>query len=223
MKKNGFSAMVFCLVSLIFGIGSVLAAPPDNFTTKMVVNGMAMPMARMGQKSRVQMVMMQDIYTITDGGTQKTIMVNPQSKTYYEQVQQKRGEAPSIHDPNVVREATKKLGSETVDGHPCVKSEVTFYLKDTPTQKHKVTIWEAQDLGGLPIRTEMIVEAMQKAGGSGKMVSEMKEIKVGGATASMFEVPKDYKKVNSMPELMGMGGDMQNMMKQMQKGKMPKP
>ena len=54
------------------------------------------------------------------------------------------------------------------------------------------------------------------------MVSEMKEIKVGGATAAMFDVPKDYKKVNSMPELMGMGGDMQNMMKQMQKGKMPK-
>ena len=74
----------------------------------------------------------------------------------------------------------------------------------------------------MPIRTEIIVEAMQKAGGSGKMVSEMKEIKVGGATAAMFEVPKDYKKVNSMPELMGMGGDMQNMMKQMQKGKMPK-
>jgi hypothetical protein len=35
-------------------------------------------------------------------------------------------------------------------------------------------------------------------------------------------VPKDYKKVNSMPELMGMGSDMQNMMKQMQKGRMPK-
>jgi hypothetical protein len=115
----------------------------------------------------------------------------------------------------------KKLGSETVDGHPCVKSEMTFYQKDTPTQKHKGTIWEAQDLGGLPVRTEMIVEAMQKAGGGGKVVSEMKEIKVGGATASMFEVPKDYKKVNSMPELMGMGG-MQDMMKQMQKGKMPK-
>ena len=221
MKKKIFTAMALCFLTLGLFSGSVLAAPPDNFTTKMVVNGMAMPMAKMGPKSRVQMAMMQDIYTITDSGTQKTIMVNPQSKTYYEQVQQKRGEAPSVHDPNVVMEK-KKLGSETVDGHPCIKSEMTFYNKDTPTQKFKGTIWEAQDLGGLPIRTEIIVEAMQKAGGSGKMVSEMKEIKVGGATASMFEVPKDYKKVNSMPELMGMGGDMQNMMKQMQKGKMPK-
>ena len=221
MKKKIFTAMAFCFFTLGLFTGSLLAAPPDNFTTKMVVNGMAMPMAKMGLKSRVQTGMMQDIYTITDGGTQKTFMVNPQSKTYYEQVQQKRSEAPSVYDPNVVMEK-KKLGSETVDGHPCVKSEMTFYHKDTPTQKFKGTIWEAQDLGGLPIRTEIIVEAMQKAGGSGKMVSEMKEIKVGGATASMFEVPKDYKKVNSMPELMGMGGDMQNMMKQMQKGRMPK-
>jgi len=220
MNRNVVSAMVFCFFAVIFFAGPVPAAPPDNFTTKMVVNGMAMPMAKMGLKSRVQTGMMQDIYTITDGGTQKTFMVNPQSKTYYEQVQ-KRGEAPSVYDPNVVMEK-KKLGSETVDGHPCVKSEMTFYHKDTPTQKFKGTIWEAQDLGGMPIRTEIIVEAMQKAGGSGKMVSEMKEIKVGGATASMFEVPKDYKKVNSMPELMGMGGDMQNMMKQMQKGRMPK-
>jgi hypothetical protein len=219
--KNLFAAMAFCFLTLGLISGSVSAAPPDNFTTKMVVNGMAMPMAKMGLKSRVQTGMLQDIYTVTDGASQKTFMVNPQSKTYYEQVQQKRGEAPSVYDPNVVMEK-KKLGSETVDGHPCVKSEVTYYHKDTPTQKFKGTIWEAQDLGGLPIRTEIIVEAMQKAGGSGKMVSEMKEIKVGGATASMFEVPKDYKKVNSMPELMGMGGDMQNMMKQMQKGKMPK-
>jgi len=220
MKKNILGTVVFCFVTLIFVAGTVLAAPPDNFTTKMVVNGMAMPMAKMGTKTRVQTGMLQDIYTITDSATQKTFMVNPQAKTYYEQVQQKSKEAPSVYDPNVVMEK-KKLGSETIDGHPCVKSEMTFYHKDTPTQKHKGTIWEAQDLGGLPIRTEMIVEAMQKAGGSGKMVSEMKEIKVGGATASMFEVPKDYKKVNSMPELMGMGG-MQDMMKQMQKGKMPK-
>jgi hypothetical protein len=221
MKKKVLTSMAFCLLTLSLFSGSVLAAPPDNFTTKMVVNGMAMPMAKMGLKSRVQTGMLQDIYTITDGATQKTTMVNPQSKTYYEQVQQKRGEAPSVYDPNVVMEK-KKLGSETVDGHPCIKSEMTFYHKETPTQKFKGTIWEAQDLGGLPIRTEIIVEAMQKAGGSGKMVSEMKEIKVGGATASMFEVPKDYKKVSSMPELMGMGADMQNMMKQMQKGKMPK-
>ena len=86
MKKKVFTAMVFCF--LPFGVfnGAVLAAPADNFTSKMVVNAVAMPMAKMGLKSRVQTGMMQDIYTITDSGTQKTFMVNPQSKTYYEQV-----------------------------------------------------------------------------------------------------------------------------------------
>ncbi len=221
MKKYVFTVTAFCFLTVVLFSGSVLAAPPDNFTTKMVVNGLAMPMAKMGLKSRIQTGMLQDVYTVTDAGTHKTFMINPQSKSYYEQVQTKRNEAPSVYDPNVVMEK-KKLGSETVDGHPCIKSEMTFYHKETPTQKFKGTIWEAQDLGGLPIRTEILVEAMQKAGGSGKMVSEMKEIKVGGATAAMFEVPKDYKKVNSMPELIGMGGDVRNMMKQFQKGRIPK-
>jgi hypothetical protein len=44
----------------------------------------------------------------------------------------------------------------------------------------------------------------------------MKEIKVGGASASMFEVPKDFKKVSSMPELMGGVGKMMEQMKKKQ-------
>ena len=50
-----------------------------------------------------------------------------------------------------------------------------------------------------------------------KFTSEMKEIKVGAASVTMFEVPKDYKKVASMNEVMG--GDLQEMMKQMQKSR----
>jgi len=52
----------------------------------------------------------------------------------------------------------------------------------------------------------------------------MKNIKVGAAQASMFEVPRDYKKANSMQELMGLGqpGNMDQMMKEMKKMKPPK-
>jgi hypothetical protein len=49
------------------------------------------------------------------------------------------------------------------------------------------------------------------------MVSELKEIKVGAANASMFEIPKDYKKVDNMMELMGGMEKMQEMMKQRRK------
>ena len=206
------------LVALFFYLGPAAAAPPDNFTAKMVIGGMTMPMAKMGNKTRSETGMLQGIYSIHDAGAKKTIMVSPNTKSYFEQgVDTKK--APSVYDHDVVMDK-KKIGSETIDGHPSTKSEMTFYHKDTPNQKHRGTVWEAQDLGGLPIRTEMIVPEMKKAGGDGKMVMELKDVKVGAATASMFEVPPGYKKVNSMQELMGMG-DIQNMMKQMQKGKMP--
>ena len=98
---------------------------------------------------------------------------------------------------------------------------MTFYHKENPNKKHQGTIWEAQDLGGLAIRTEIIVPEMKKMGGDGKMIMELKEVKLGAATASLFEVPRGYTKVNSVQELMGAGG-METMMKQMQKGKMPR-
>jgi hypothetical protein len=127
---------------------------------------------------------------------------------------------PSVHDPRAVIEK-KKIGTETFDGHPCIKYDAVYYLKEKPQEKFNTVLWEAQDLGGLPVRTEMAVPESKKMGGPGKMVTEFKEIKVGAATAAMFDIPKDFKKVNSMNEVMGMGqsGDMKEMMKQMQKMK----
>lgn len=209
---------VLAVCSLFFG-GLAQAAAPDNFTAKMMVGGISMPMAKMGNKTRSDTGMLQGMYSVHDAGAKKTLMINPGGKTYLEQGADTT-KTPSVYDPDVVMDK-KKVGTETVDGHPCIKYDVTFYHRDTPGKKYQSTVWEAQDLGGLPIRTEMNVPEMKKAGGSGKMVMELKEIKLGAATPAMFEVPKGYKKVNSIQELMGMG-DMQNLMKQMQKGKMPR-
>jgi len=205
-----FVISFICLVTMSW------AAPPDNFTTKMVTMGMTVPMAKMGNKTRVENVMMPDVVTISLLDQKKTITMNTKNKTYFEQTKQDK--VPSMHDPNVVFEK-KKIGSETIDGHPCIKYDTVFYTKDKPAEKFKAILWEAQDLGGMPVRQEMIIpeeKRFDKAGG--RVVTEFKEIKVGGATASMFDVPKDYKKVTSIHEVMGMG-DMQKMMQQMQKGK----
>jgi hypothetical protein len=215
----GLLAAIFILVT-----GLTWAAPPDNFTAKIVTMGMAMPMAKMGHKSRIENVMMGNLVTISLMDQKKTITMNTTNKTYFEKATEDK--VPSIYDPKAVIEK-KKIGTETFDGHSCIKYDAVFYLKDKPQEKFNAVIWEAQDLGGLPIRTEMAVPESKKMGGSGKMVTEFKEIKVGAATAAMFEIPKDFKKVNSMNEVMGMGqpGDMKEMMKQMQKmknTKMPK-
>ena len=210
-----FFLAIFCLTSL-----SALAAPPDNFTATMVTTGMAMPMAKMGNKTRIENPGMKGIVTISLVDAKKTISMSTINKTYYEQAMQDKERVPATHDPDVVFDK-KKIGSETIDGHPCIKYDTVFYRKSKPDEKYKATIWEAQDLKGFGIQTEVAIPKNPKYPGSGgKMVSKFKDIKLGGATASMFEVPKDYKKVNSMQEVMGMA-NVGDMMKQMKKGKRP--
>ena len=204
----GLGVFIFFLFSAF-----ALAAPPDNFTCKMTFMGMSMPMAKMGNKSRVENVMFGGLVTINYMDQKKTVTMNTKNKTYFEQATQER--VPSIYNPNVVIDK-KKIGSETIDGHPCVKYNAVFYNKEKPQDKFTSVLWEAQDLGGLPIKNEVAIpENKRREGGPDKFTSEMKEIKIGAATAAMFEVPKDYKKVSSMSEVMG--GDMREMMKQMQK------
>ena len=204
----GLGVFIFFLFSPF-----ALAAPPDNFTCKMTFMGMSMPMAKMGNKSRVENVMFGGLVSINYMDQKKTVTMNTKNKTYFEQATQER--VPSIYNPNVVIDK-KKIGSETIDGHPCVKYNAVFYNKEKPQDKFTSVLWEAQDLGGLPIKNEVVIpEDKRREGGPDKFTSEMKEIKIGAATAAMFEVPKDYKKVSSMSEVMG--GDMREMMKQMQK------
>jgi hypothetical protein len=217
LTATGVLTLLFFLLSTL-----TLAAPPDNFTAKMTTMGMALPMAKMGSKTRVENIMMGGLVTISLMDQKKTIMMNTKNKTYFEKAMEDR-HVPSVQDPRAVVEK-KKIGSETIDGHPCIKYSAVVYMKDAPQDKFNGTLWEAQDLSGFPIRYEMSLPEAKKAGGPDKIVTEFKEIKLGAATAAMFEVPKDYKKAASMNEVMGMGqaGDMKEMMKQLQKMKPPK-
>ncbi len=201
----------------------VVAAPPDNFTATMVSAGMEMPMAQMGTRSRVANPAMKGLVTISLADEKKTIMMNTISKTYYEQTTPDQQKAPDIYDRNVVFDK-KKLGTDTIDGHPCIKYDTVYYLKTKPEEKHKAILWEAKDLKDFPIQTEITVPANPKYPGSGgKMTMKFKDIKLGAATASLFSVPRDYKKANSMQEVMGLGGmgDIGEMMKNLPKGMRP--
>ena len=225
MSKVGirYLVSVFLMATILFTGSFALSAPPDNFTATMVSSGMEMPMARMGTKSRVENPGMKDVVTISLGDVKKSIMMNTAAKTYFEQPIQDRENTPNAYDPDMVLEK-KKVGAETIDGHPCVKYDAVFYRKSKPEEKYKATLWEAQDLKDFNIQTEMTVPPNPKYPGSGgKVVMKFKDIKLGAAKASMFEVPGDYKKVNSVPEVMGMGSmeNMVEMMKKMPKGQRP--
>lgn len=223
MKKEIYRGWFWGLVLILFVLGcaSEKAAPPSNFTAKMVTMGMEMPMAKMGTKSRVENPMMNGVVTISEVGSGKVVMMSTVNKTYFEQAKQEQ--APEMDDPGVTVEKTK-TGSETLDGHSCVKYDIVMYKKDKPEEKYRGRVWEAKDLGGLAIRNEMDIPEGKPMGGT--MVMELKEVKLGAATASMFEVPADYRKVGSAMELMaGAGGypgpedieKMKEMMKNMRK------
>lgn len=215
--------LVIFMASIFLSGVAALAAPPDNFTATMVSQGMEMPMARMGSKSRVENPGMKGVVTIALGDAKKTIMMNTATKMYSEQSTQERDQMPTMYDSDIVFDK-KKVGNETIDGHPCVKYDSVYYRKSKPEEKHKATIWEAQDLKDFPIQMEITVPSNPKYPGSGgKMVMKYKNVKLGAATASMFEVPSGYKKVNSMQEVMGFGGmgNMDEMMKKIPKGQRP--
>lgn len=225
MKKNIVRYLVSLLLmtGMLSGGSSLLAAPPDNFTATMVTSGMEMPMAQMGAKNRVENPAMKGLVTIHLADMKKSIMLNTANRTYFEQPMAERGNAADPYDPEVVFDK-KKVGTDTIDGHPCIKYDATFYRKSRPGEKFKATLWEAQDLKGFTIQTEMTVPANpQYPGSGGKMVMKFKDIRLGAAKASMFEVPGDYTKVNSMPELMGLGGmgNFEEMMKNIPKGQRP--
>lgn len=204
----GLSCCVFFLLS-VFAFG----APPDNYTCKINMGPMIMTMAKLGNKTRVENEMFASLVTLNYMDQKKTVTMNTKAKTYFEQPTPER--IPSIYNPNTVIER-KKIGTETVDGHSCIKYDAVFYSKEKPQDKYKSILWEAQDLGGLPIKNQMTIPPdKRREGGPDKLTVEMKEIKVGAAKASMFEVPKDYKKVSSMSEVMG--EEMREMMKQRQK------
>jgi hypothetical protein len=228
MSKATFRYLVpfFFAAAFLFSGSPAFAAQPDNFTATMVSSGMEMPMAKMGAKSRVENPAMKGMVTISLGDAKKTIMLNTSGKTYFEQPIQDRERTPDMYDPEMVFDK-KKVGTDTIDGHPCIKYDAVFYRKSRPEEKYKAVIWEAQDLKGFNIQSEITVPPNPKYPGSGgTVVMKFKDIKLGAATASMFEVPGDYRKVGSMPELMGFGGmggmgNIEEMMKQIPKGQRP--
>ncbi len=209
IKRN----VLWSIVGLGWLVSSAWAASPDNYTATLVMEGISMPMAKLKNKTRMENPMMRGMVTISDLESGKVVIYSTETRTYTEETQKEK--MPSIDDPRAVVDK-KKIGTEKIDGHPCIKYDAVIYLKDRPSEKHKATIWEAQDLGGLVIRQEATMPPGMGMGGKEKVVMELKDIKVGTAKASMFEIPKGYRKVDSMMEMMGAPAGMEKQMQQIE-------
>ena len=116
------------------------------------------------------------------------------SKTYMEIPldMSKQDIQSKLHDPNIKTDK-EFIANEVVDKHPAKKYHLTI---TTDGKKEKSGyIWEATDLGNFPVK----YESEDK-----KMTTVWKNIKTGGVTDSVFELPAGYKKMD-MPAMPGIG------------------
>jgi len=84
-------------------------------------------------------------------------------------------------------------GSDTLDGHDCEKNRVTVTGK--AGDRHESVVWNAKDLKKFPLQIETTEEGHN-------MRMTFKDVQLAAPAAELFEPPADFKRYNSMQEMM---------------------
>jgi hypothetical protein len=138
--------------------------------------------------------------SITRPDLGKSFLIYPGLKAYCEMpltggaAGQDAGKPPKIDK--------KEVGRETIDGHPCIKHEVT--VTGTDGRSFTSLVWEATDLKGFPIQTQVTTA-------DGEVTTRFKDIKTAKPDAALFEPPAGFQRHVSMQEMM-MGAMRKRMM-----------
>ncbi len=117
-------------------------------------------------------------------------LINDADKSYLEMSDAMEAVPPTKEKLEELAQV-KKLGKESVNGFDCEKVEYVFHDKNMGTMIQ----WQAIKLDGYPIKTET-------KGPGGNAVTELKNIKTGGVSNSLFEIPAGYTKTE-MPKMPG--------------------
>jgi hypothetical protein len=119
--------------------------------------------------------------------------LNPDKKLYMERpLNEKEMEQATKKMINSRNE--KVLGTENVNGFKCTKKQVETTVEFMGFKRTvKTMVWVSDKLD-MPLRTKSEDGSM----------TELRNIKKGAPAGKYFEVPKEYKKVLNMMELMGM-------------------
>lgn len=128
--------------------------------------------------------------TIVRKDLNKVWTIMTAQKAYMEMAGMTDAQAPQMVEEQVKGEVSrKKIGSETVNGHPATKYEVTAKTDGKVMLIHQ---WWATDIH-FPVKTAAV---------DGSWSMEYRDIKIGSQPDSLFEVPAGYKKMSipGMPE-----------------------
>jgi hypothetical protein len=119
-----------------------------------------------------------------------TYLVYPGLNSYAEMASH---EAAASANPDDYKAEVTPMGKETVDGHDCVKNQVTVTDKDG--NKHESTVWNASDLKDFPVKI-----VTSEGGKSATML--FKNISFDKPAASLFEPPAGFTKYESAQAMM---------------------
>ncbi|GEM_PF-2446608 len=153
------------------------------------------------------------LVTINRPDLNLTWQLYEKSKKYIERSLDEPSPGEKFAAPPVYKKADveyEKVGTETVNGHDCVKYRATVSISGEETQEFYV--WSAKDLKDLIIKREFVL-----ADGS-LNTWELKNIELGQQPNDLFEIPAGYTKAtdDEMSTLMMremMGGEMPSMPK----------
>lgn len=121
-------------------------------------------------------------YTIARPDLKKVWVVMTAGKSYMEMAEAKEQENNVPTDKMKGEVSRKAVGSETIDGHPTTKYEVTVKSEGKTMTSYQ---WWATDIN-FPVKTAAV---------DGSWSMEYRDIKIGGQPDSLFEIPAGYKKM----------------------------
>lgn len=181
--------VVFCIVTfsfahaMQFSADQIIKSDKHTVSSKVYIKDKKFRSETPGQPS----------YSIIREDKNVIWMVMPEQRSYMEMTFDPN-QKPKVEDKFRGEISRKLVGSETIDGHPTKKYEVTY---KEGNRVEKVYVWIATDINFM-IKTASI---------DGRTSSEFKNIKIGSVADSLFEVPSGYQKM-SMPSMPGKGGGM---------------
>lgn len=181
------------LATVLLAMLFVIGCGKDDATAPMAKEYSATMVSKSaGQTITMQIYMKQDKFrtdskmagtsTIVRRDLNKVWTIMTAQKAYMEMPGMADAQTQSVEDKVKGEVSRKKVGSETINGHPSTKYEVTTKADDKTLQIYQ---WWATDIS-FPVKTAAV---------DGSWSMEYKDIKIGNQPDSLFEIPSGFKKM----------------------------
>jgi len=158
---------------------------------------MEMPMAIAGNRMRMDMDMSKMMKGDSQSPLSKMVVLNRGEKnisyTLYPNSQKYLVHTAKEEAADKPKVEKSKVGSEVIDKHPTDKFKVRITYKDGRVEEG--FIWNAKDLGGMTIRSE--VENKDY-----KVTTEVRQIVLKTPPTALFEIPAGYTEAKGYMDLM---------------------